>query len=144
MGQNKWIISVCPRMCVPLSVPALRVMVISIFQFGFCCLWKYLQTTWCLVKKQFPSTVLVIVLKLDPIRFVLCSQAATNCEKVLRYFLCVCVLLCKYVSRKLIFVDIWSLLIISWSTNKSQTHILSCLLCAASLQHCVKEMLSTF
>lgn len=43
-------------------------------------------------KKSFPP--LVVNLKLDPIRFVLCTQVATNCEKVLRYFLCVSV--CEY------------------------------------------------
>lgn len=43
-------------------------------------------------KKSFPP--LVVNLKLDPIRFVLCTQVATDCEKVLRYFLCVSV--CEY------------------------------------------------
>lgn len=49
----------------------------------------------------------------------------------------VCALLCNYVRRKPIFVDIWPLVIIPQSTNKSQTHILSCLSCAASLLQCV-------
>lgn len=107
--------------------------------FGFfrkwCGLLKYLQSVCCLQKKQFPSAGRAIVLKLDPIRFVLCTPAATNCEKVLRYFLCVCVCvpLCKRVKRKPIFVDIWPLLIIPQATNKPQTHILSCLSCGASL-----------
>lgn len=62
-----------------------------------------------------------------------------NSGKVLRYFLCVCVCapLRKCVCRNPIFVDIWSLLIIPQSINKSQTHILSCLSCAASLLQCV-------
>lgn len=49
----------------------------------------------------------------------------------------VCVLLCKCVRRKPIFVDIWPLLIMPAATNKSQTHILSCLSCTASLLQCV-------
>ncbi len=36
-----------------------------------------------------------------------------------------------------LFLSIWPLLIIPQSTNKSQTHILSCLSCAASLLQCV-------
>ncbi len=48
-----------------------------------------------------------------------------------------CALLCKYVRRKPIFVYIWLQLIKPQSTNKSQTHILSCLSCAASPLQCV-------
>lgn len=96
----------------------------------------YLRSVCSLEQKQFPSP------KIRSNICVMFSGWHQLCKSVVVFPLSVfLVYVFDEKTYSIFFLNIWPLLIIPPSTNKSQPHILSCLLCAAASY--VKEMLST-